>query len=80
MYCIVLYCELDQLLFFGGEIPRDETLRPSLTSLTVVEELNQISSLFLPNVDAKTSKTAKARSKRSDKGPVLKNALLSLLY
>ena len=52
----------------------------SLTSLTVVEELNQISSLFLPNVDTKTSKTAKARSKRSDKGPVLKNALLSLLY
>ena len=66
--------------FFRGAIPRDETLPSPLTSLTTVDELKQISLLFLPNVDSQVSKTAKATSKHSDEGPVLKNALFSLCY
>ena len=70
-----------QLFFvFRGAIPRSKTLPSSLTSLTIVDELKQISLLFLPNVDSQLSKTAKATSKHSDEGPVLKNALFSLSY
>ena len=70
-----------QLFFvFRGAIPRNETLPSSLTSLTTVDELKQISLLFLPNVDSQLSKIAKATSKHSDEGPVLKNSLFSLSY
>ena len=70
-----------QLFFvFHGAIPRDETFPSSLTSLTIFDELNQISLPFPPNVDSQPTKTAKARSKHSDEGPVLKNTLFSLPY
>ena len=65
--------------FFRGAIPRDETLSSSLTSLTIIES-NQISLPFPPNVDSQPSKTAKARNKHFDEGPVLKNTLFSLPY
>ena len=65
---------------FSRAIPRNETLPSSLTCLTTVDELKQISLLFLPNVDSQLSKTAKATSKHSDEGPVLKNSPFSLSY
>ena len=68
------------LFFFRGAIPRDETLSSSLTSLTVIDESNQISLPFAPNVDSQPSKTAKARNKHFDEGAVLKNTLFSLPY
>ena len=72
-------CQL-LLFFFRGAIPRDETLSSSLTSLTIIDESNQISLPFAPNVDSQPSKTAKARNKHFDEGPVLKNTLFSLPY
>ena len=68
------------LFFFRGSIPRDETLSSSLTRLTIIDESNQISLPFPPNVDSQPSKTAKARNKHFDEGPVLKNTIFSLPY